>query len=148
MCARRFLILIFILTLIFVGGAFALFQFGGEILLRQATPEGHFEAAEAGGRPDYSQGVAWIAKPGLHPPPNPAEWKPAGLPPPTTAETSAAVFYIHPTTYLKNDRWNAPAFGDPDSMRRDRLFVQSQVSAFNDVAETWAPRYRQAAYGA
>lgn len=37
MCARRFLILIFILTLIVVGGAFALFQFGGEVLIKQAT---------------------------------------------------------------------------------------------------------------
>jgi hypothetical protein len=28
------------------------------------------------------------------------------------------------------------------------LFVQSQASAFNGVAEVWAPKYRQAAYGA
>ena len=43
MCARRFLILIFILTLIFVGGAFALFQFGDQVLVRMATPQGHYQ---------------------------------------------------------------------------------------------------------
>ena len=44
MCARRFLVLIFILILIVVGGAFALYQFGDQVLVRMATPQGHFEA--------------------------------------------------------------------------------------------------------
>ena len=34
------------------------------------------------------------------------------------------------------------------SARRDRLFVQSQASAFNSAGTIWAPRYRQAAFGA
>ena len=48
MCARRFLIIVFVLTLIFVAGAFAIFQFGQQVLIKTATPRGHFQAAEAG----------------------------------------------------------------------------------------------------
>jgi hypothetical protein len=58
------------------------------------------------------------------------------------------VFYIHPTTYLERDRWNAPLDPGGDTEFRTRLFVQSQASAFGQLAEVWAPRYRQAAYGA
>jgi hypothetical protein len=38
MCARRFLFAVFLLTLLVVGGAFAIYQFGGSILVRQAAP--------------------------------------------------------------------------------------------------------------
>jgi hypothetical protein len=42
MCARRFLAVIFVFTLILVAGAFAIFQWGGNVLLKEATPKGHF----------------------------------------------------------------------------------------------------------
>ncbi|MFN2474059.1 MAG: DUF3089 domain-containing protein, partial [Sphingomicrobium sp.] len=58
------------------------------------------------------------------------------------------VFYIHPTTYLARDKWNAAIDEPGDSAFRDTLFVRSQASAFNGVADVWAPRYRQAAFGA
>jgi hypothetical protein len=147
MCARRFLAIVFVLTLIFVAGAFAIFQFGQQVLIRQATPRGHFEAPP-NDSPDYSKGENWIAHPGLEAPDNPGEWKPNGAPVPERSEARAAAFFIHPTTYLQRDRWNAPLSGNGDSDRRARLFVQSQASAFNDAAAIWAPRYRQAAYGA
>jgi hypothetical protein len=60
----------------------------------------------------------------------------------------AKIFYIHPTTYFAGDRWNAPLTAAADTEFRTRLFVQSQASAFNLAGEIWAPRYRQAAYGA
>jgi hypothetical protein len=148
MCARRFLLAIVWLTLLAVAGAFAIFQFGDRVLLESTIPKGHFEPVKAGRGPDYTSMEAWLARPGLQRPDDPAEWKPAGAPVPESGERRAALFYVHPTTYLKNDRWNAPASGDRDSDFRDLLFVQSQASAFNDVAEIWSPRYRQAAYGA
>ena len=52
MCARRFLILIFVLTLIVVAGAFAIFQFGDEALTRMATPKGHYQAPPPQSGPD------------------------------------------------------------------------------------------------
>ena len=60
----------------------------------------------------------------------------------------AAIFYIHPTTYLETDRWNAPLQPGGETEFRTQLFAQSQASAFNGAGKIWAPRYRQAAYGA
>ena len=153
MCARRFLIAVFILILLAVAAGFAIFQFGNQMLVSQAVPKGHFEPAKAGGGPDYAKAENWIARPDL--PDNPAGWTPESyadgshylgfMPPPVTR---IAAFYIHPTTYLERDRWNAPIVADGQTEFRTRLFVQSQASAFNDAAQVWAPRYRQAAYGA
>ena len=143
MCARRFLIVIFILTLLVVAAAFAIFQWGGNVLLKEATPKGHFEAAEAGGGPDYTKASSWVARPGLTN--NPALWLPDGV---SASAGGAAVFYIHPTTYLRDDRWNAPLQAGGDTAFRTRLFVQSQASAFSGAGRIWAPHYRQAAFGA
>ena len=147
MCARRFLIAIFVLTLLVVAGAFALFQWGGQVLVRSATPKGHFEAKAAGTGPDYAAPASWIARPDLPQPDNPSLWLPTDFPPPTLEPRRAAAFFIHPTTYLERDRWNAP-LDDRQSQDRAALFVRSQASAFNHIADIWAPRYRQAAYGA
>jgi hypothetical protein len=135
---------IFFLTLLVVAGAFAFFQWGGNVLLRQATPQGHFQAATAGGAPDYSRPASWIARPGLGD--DPSSWLPDGTT--GSARGGAAIFYIHPTTYLDRDRWNAPLDAGGDTGFRTRLFVQSQASAFNAAGQVWAPRYRQAAFGA
>jgi len=145
MCARRFLMLIFILTLIVVGGAFALYQWGGEALVKMATPVGHFEAPPKGSGPDYAKDEAWLAKPGIAD--DRSEWVPAGVISSRPID-QAATFYIHPTTYLERDRWNAPLGLTGPSADRALLFVQSQASAFNGISRVWAPEYRQAAYGA
>ena len=148
MCARRFLIIVFVLTLLTVGAAFAIYQWGGNVLLRSATPKGHFEEPPPAGALAYADLGSWIARPDMPAAQNPALWRPANWPPPTLRLREAAVFYVHPTTYLLRDRWNAPAVADAETEARTRLFVQSQAGAFADVAEVWAPRYRQAAYGA
>lgn len=147
MCARRFLLVVFVLTLLAVAGAFAMFQWGGSVLVKSAIPKGGFEAPPPNSGPDYSTADAWIARPGMDPTTNPGEWRPAGFPPPSLAPRRVAAFFIHPTTYLRRDRWNAPA-EDSESRHRAELFVRSQASAFNNVASVWAPRYRQAAFGA
>jgi len=143
MCARRFLAVVFVLILLVVVGAFAIFQFGDRVLIKSAIPHGHFEAATAGSGPDYSDPANWVARPGLAN--DPSEWLPEGMAPDRAG--NAAVFYIHPTTYLERDRWNAPLRPDGDTEFRTRLFVQSQGSAFNAAGQIWAPRYRQAAFG-
>ena len=145
MCARRFLTLIVILILIAVAGAFALFQFGDEVLLRQATPKGHYQEPPKASGPNYSTGANWLAKPGLAY--APSAWVPEGIIT-TKAAQPAATFYIHPTTYLERDRWNAPLDAEGEAATRARLFVQSQASALNAVSDIWAPKYRQAAFGA
>jgi hypothetical protein len=134
---------IFVFTLLVVAAAFAIYQWGGNVLLKSATPKGHFEAATAGDRPDFSQPSSWIARPGLAN--DPSHWLPEGME--AARPGSAAIFYIHPTTYLERDRWNASLEPGGDTEFRTRLFVQSQASAFNGAGEVWAPRYRQAAFG-
>jgi len=144
MCARRFLFIIFILTLLLVAAAVAMFQFGNRVLIKSAIPKGHY-VAPGEGAPDYALESSWLARPGLAA--DPSRWLPDGF----TSEVElgqAAIFYIHPTTYLERDRWNATLDGNAASAGRDRLFVRSQASAFNLAGEIWAPRYRQAAFGA
>jgi hypothetical protein len=144
MCARRFLIAVFILILIVVAAGFAMFQWSGDVLIRQATPKGHFLPAEAGGEPDYTQPASWVARPGMAD--DPALWLPDGVT--RIGIGNAAVFFVHPTTYLRNDRWNAPLVAGGDTSFRTDLFVRSEASAFNGAGRIWAPHYRQAAYGA
>lgn len=145
MCARRFLIFVFILILLVVAGAFAIYQFGQQVLIKQATPQGHFEAP-SNGKPDYSKAENWIASEDL--PDNPSHWRPANDQSAGPIAVDARVFYVHPTTYLRRDHWNAPLLPDADTEPRTRLFVQSEASAFSQDAAVWAPRYRQAAFGA
>src|SRR5688500_2635728 len=102
MCARRFLIAIFILTLLVVASAFAIFQFGQKVLISQATPRGKFEAPPKNG-PDYALVSSWVARPDL--PDNPSFWVPEGYPEPLQGMPTdqVAVFFIHPTTYLERE---------------------------------------------
>src|SRR5689334_8940111 len=104
MYARRFLGCMFVLTILFVAAAFAFYQWGDRFLINQAVPEGHFEPIKAGGAPDYTSNDAWIARPSASSPDNPVEWTPTGVAQVENAKRAAAVFYIHPTTYLLRDR--------------------------------------------
>lgn len=144
MYARRFLAIVFFLTLIVAAGAFAIYEWGTRLLIRAAVPQGHFEPAAAGNNPDYTRAPSWLARPDIHG--NASSWVPAGASDPVSGR--AAIFYIHPTTYLERDRWNAPLDPGGETEFRSEIFVQSQASAFNAAGEIWAPRYRQAAYGA
>ena len=148
MCVRRFLILIFILTVIFVGGAFALYQFGDQVLVRMATPSGHYQEPPKDSGPTYTNNADWADWPDPVHGSN-ALWLPGGRSEPE-GKKPAATFYVHPTTYLERDRWNAPMpSGSPrDWAQRIDVFVKSQASAFNGVSNVSAPYYRQAAYGA
>jgi hypothetical protein len=148
MCARRFLMLIFVLTLIFVGGAFALYQWGGNALVRMATPVGHYQAPAKGSGPDYRRSEDWADWPDpTHA--SPSLWLPGGKSEPRERKL-ATTFYVHPTTYLERDRWNAPipTGHQMEWARRIDIFLKSQASAFNGVSNVKAPYYRQAAYGA
>ena len=145
MCARRFLIFVFIMILLFVAGAFAIYQFGQQVLISQATPQGHFQAPSPRTGPDYSKLDSWVARPELTG--NPATTSFSGGRPAPVPAGDAAVFYVHPTTYLRRDRWNGP-IDDRESRQRTDLFVRSQASAFSPSGAVWAPLYRQAAFGA
>lgn len=96
----------------------------------------------------YDDPKMWIARPDITKD-NPALWTPeSAKDAPTPAK--AAVFFIHPTSYittLGDAHWNM-RLDDRESLATARRFVQNQASAFNAVGTIWAPRYRQANYGA
>ncbi|MFC4256131.1 DUF3089 domain-containing protein [Altererythrobacter xixiisoli] len=78
----------------------------------------------------------------------------AAQPAPVPAGTDAApagpgyaVFFVHPTSFLERTQWNGP-LTDAKSHDRARLFLRGMASAFNRADEIWAPRYRQATFGA
>jgi len=58
-----------------------------------------------------------------------------------------ALFFVHPTSFLDRSHWNAP-LDDPPSQDRARLFLRGLASPFGVASEVWAPRYRQATFGA
>jgi hypothetical protein len=54
------------------------------------------------------------------------------------------VFYVHPTTYLTGNKWNANLDDEKVNRKTDQLAVRNQASIFNEMCRVYAPRYRQA----
>ena len=143
MAARRFLYVIAGLIMLLLGMGLVYNLFGEQIFRHFLIPTVAFDQSPQGAAPDYSRPAAWLSRPGL--PQDPARWAPKGFAP--TEQPSVEVFYVAPTTYLRRERWNAP-LDDPQANYYLRLFAQSQASAFNGVGAIWAPKYRQATFGA
>ncbi|WNO52629.1 DUF3089 domain-containing protein [Stakelama saccharophila] len=141
--ARKFLYLIAILVMLALAAAFAYRYFGAEILRRTMVPRVGFESQPETQSSAYADPAMWIARPDK--PGNPALWTPDGYEP--AGDPPAAVFFIHPTSYLKRTHWNAP-LDDKEANSRAALFLRGQASAFNAIGAIWAPRYRQATFGA
>ncbi|HEY0148511.1 MAG TPA: DUF3089 domain-containing protein [Allosphingosinicella sp.] len=141
--ARRFLWVVAGLIVLVLAGAVIYRLYGTELMRWTLVPGGKFEGGPVQKSEAYARADMWIARPDL--PNNPGLWTPPGVA--RSGKTDAAVFFIHPTSYLEKAHWNAP-LEDKDSQWRARLFVRSQASVFNDVAEIWAPKYRQATFGA
>lgn len=143
MLARRFLFIVAGVIILTIAAAFAYRLFAPQLMRTALVPSTPFVPARDPSLPDYSRADLWISRPGT--PHDSALWTPAGAA--RTGKPRASLFFIHPTSYLSRAQWNAPV-DDPDSANRAALFVRSQASAFNDVAAIWAPRYRQATFGA
>lgn len=141
--ARKFLYVV--AALILIGTAAALtFQFWGGAVMRLAmVPTGAFKAQPAAAPNAYANPAMWIARPDK--PNNPALWTPEGYKP--AANPPAAVFFVHPTSYLNRAAWNAP-LDDKEANDRAALFLRGQASTLNEIGAIWAPRYRQATFGA
>lgn len=143
MAARRFLYVIAGLIMLTLAAALAYRLFGEQIIRAAMVPSVPFDQSPQAPAPDYSRPESWLSRPDLaH---DPSRWTPKGYA--ATSKPSVAVFYVAPTTFLRRDRWNAP-LDDPQANYYLRLFAQSQASAFNGVGAIWAPRYRQATFGA
>ncbi len=93
---------------------------------------------------DYSDDANWAALPGMD---SYANTTPKG-------EVSVAVqpdvdvFFVHPTTYLSRDSWNAPLDDENANTGIEKRVLKLQASALNLAGQIYAPRYRQATFGA
>lgn len=141
--ARKFLYFIAFCIVVFIAGRLAL-QFYHEELSRLAfSPKGHFQPLPQLPQGRYADPGLWISRPGAAN--DPARWSPEGTPPAEPVRT--AVFFIHPTTYLERDVWNAPVEEERSRDLAQRI-VHIYASPFAGAQELWIPRYRQAAFGA
>ena len=110
-----------------------------------SRPDQPFSIATAPPAPDYASPASWAAWPGR---PSKAGVVPAGLSPAADPATARAdVFFIHPTTYLANRKWNA-AFDESGRALEgvDSGVLANQASVFNACCRIYAPRYRQATF--
>ena len=147
--ARKFLYFIAGMVVLVLAGAFVFQVYGDELMEVAFVPDTEFTAQEVLETNVYADSDMWLARPELVKG-NPALWLPEGYVDSEEAlpeDKKAAVFFIHPTSFLKKNRWNAP-LDDDASQARARIFLRGQASAFNAIGSVWAPRYRQATLGA
>ena len=145
---RKFLYLVAGLLVLATAALFAYRIWGVEIMRMAMVPGERFRPAQAIAADAYRDRGMWLARPDIAN--NPALWTPPGYRPRAVTRGGsggAAVFFIHPTSYLNRAHWIAP-LDDAEANARAALFLRGQASAFNEVGEVWAPRYRQATFGA
>lgn len=145
MLARRFLWVVAGVIILVLAGALGYRLFERQLMKAAMVPSAEFREVPMPAL-GYENRALWIARPDI--PNNPALWLPQGYPAPEATQTpQASVFFIHPTSFLDRSRWNAPV-DHAESQVRARLFVRHQASVFNGIGEIWAPKYRQATFGA
>lgn len=110
-----------------------------------ATPEPAAEIARlAPPAPDYALGESWasgISSSG------PADAVPAGASP-AAVDPGVDVFFVHPTTDMNPQLWNADPRDATANRWVDESSIARQASAFNGCCRVYAPRYRAATYKA
>ena len=132
--ARKFLYVIAALIMLTVAGKIAYNFFGAQMMRMAFVPTGAFEDMSRLPGSAYGDAKMWITRPDK--PRNAALWTPAGYAPAVVPE--AAVFFIHPTSYLVRAKWNAlrPSL-DYDAIFAAALQGRLVVLAygFNDTAQ-------------
>lgn len=146
--ARKFLYVVAALIVLVIAALLAYRIWGMQLIRMVMVPREPFTALSPLPANSYADAGMWIARPDIRRD-NPALWLPAKFAD-APAPHKAAVFFIHPTSYittLGDAHWNM-ALDDQDALATARRLVKAQASAFSGVGPIWAPRYRQANYGA
>lgn len=143
--ARKFLIIIAVIITLILGAGVIWSLFSERLMRTAMVPRSGFIAQKPIAENAYADPKMWIARPDI--PGNPALWLP-----PTFKDTAqkgnAAIFFIHPTSYITPlpKSWNA-SLDDTTTNDRAKLFVQGQASTLSGAGDIWAPRYRQVTFG-
>ena len=142
--ARKFLYIIAGIIVLIITVLTALRLFGMELSRIAFVPSTPYRPLPALSAKAYDSPKMWIARPDM--PNNPALWRPEGLGAEKKSAHNVAVFFIHPTSYLSKENWNAP-LDDAEANQNAARYVRNQASVFNATTNIWAPRYRQATFG-
>jgi hypothetical protein len=148
--ARKFLYLVAFVIFLFIAGAIALSIWSKEATELAFVPRSEFVAQAPLDSNAYADPEMWYSRPGMGAA-DPARYLPTGATAPE-ARGDYAVFFVHPTSYIRpaigaDAPWNAP-LGDDEAEARARLFLRGMASPFAAGDEIWAPKYRQAVFGA
>ena len=175
---RKFLYTIVFLIVLVAAVLFALRLYSDELTEIALVPTADFVEQDALQSNAYQNPSMWFSRPGMGAPNDPARWQPSAsdgrdvtpdgvttpaperspnaspLPDDTANNSSEgpetprfATFFVHPTSFYDNRAWNA-GLDDTQSQATARVMVRGLGSAFNKATEIWAPRYRQATFGA
>jgi hypothetical protein len=151
--ARKFLYFFAFCIILVIAGAFLLARFPAELTRLAMVPTAAFTPVTPLPANAYEDPGLWYSRPGIGTS-DPARWQPAysaaAPAAPAKPARAFAVFFVHPTSYVNRSSWNAPLEngGDPEAERIARIYLRGMASPFNAATEIWAPRYRQATFGA
>lgn len=146
--ARKFLYVIVVGILLVAAALFALRLWGDRLTEMALVPTARFEQQQALAANTYADQAMWYSHPSMPRGLDPAHWQPQGaLPAPGSADHRYALFFVHPTSFFDRSHWNAP-LADKAAQDQARLFLRGMASPLADHADVWAPRYRQATFGA
>jgi len=145
--AREFLYIIAVIIVMVIATGFILRLYQDELTQFAFVPNTEFIEVKQLETSIYDNNDMWFSRGDVVKfTNNPTLWKPDSIRN-QTAKADAAIFFIHPTSYLEKEYWNAP-LDHTQSQSRARLFTRGMASVFNSAGDIWVPRYRQAAFGA
>jgi hypothetical protein len=127
-----------------LAAAFAYRLWSEQLMVAAFVPESEFVAPAPRSPADYGDGTLWYAYGARHAFPTPAG---ATTAPERPAKRQAAVFFVHPTSFIDRSAWNAPE-NDAKAATDARTYIAGEANVFAGLGPLWAPRYRQATFGA
>lgn len=150
--ARKFLYFVAGIAILVIAGGFVLSIWSNELTRLAMVPRGEFVEQKPLDQNAYLDPDMWYSRPGIGTD-DPSRWQPATAgveqtrPPSSLPGQNYAVFFVHPTSFIDRSQWNAP-LDDAESQRIARVYLRGMASPFNQASEIWAPKYRQATFGA
>ncbi len=143
--ARKFLYIIATCIVIAVIGMIAFSFFGQRLIESAMIPRAAFSAPTPLPPNAYDKADTWFSRPDGRKD-DPSLWSPQ---PGNAAKpaVTAPVFFVPSTSAFDTTRWNAPIDDANVRIYGERL-LRIQASALASAGPVWAPRYRQAVFGA
>ena len=142
---RKFLYFVAAMILLVIATGFVWNIYQDDFVEMALVPTTEFTEQEALTTSIYDDPAMWFSGP-VRSQNNPTRFRPKGAVE-DTSEGPAAIFFIHPTSFISRDKWNA-SLGDAATDTRTRIFLRGLASPFASAGQIWAPRYRQATVGA